>query len=754
MTRYFSILSGIVGAVVLLAGPALAQAQRVLGVDISYWNTGSNQSVGSPGISQANWNTGYTTGDREFAFIRATRGGTTGVDQPAGTPGGGSTSTLSRRYDDPRFVQNITRATNAGMLAGPYHYGRLDIVANWPNPGQVANNGTDEANHFLEMAGAWMRPGYLMPMFDLEDGQAEAGGTPGRTANDGAQFSLDFSNRIYQAMGIRPAIYTSGTYSSWVQGASSSLRNQLAQPAANSPSVVGPAFPMLWNARYAYQGDDANPGIQTANPKDTASSFYGPWDDYGVTHPWQFWQYSSTSSVPGFNAVDTGIDSNVSHGDIEYVRNYLVPAVWWNDTSGDWSSLANWNSGQMPVAPVQSPGQAAPFQTGSLPTPRLPGAAGAGPTSGQYDTVILERPSANITVTVSTGTHNIRKLYMREALNITGGSLTINYDPTYRPDNSSVALHGGPLSALFSGPVTLSGGSLTVHTLQVDANRVFTLAGGNLSFNKINLMRQSTTPAKIVVNGNVDFTPLAGATAIIDNGGSSGSSGLVDLSGGQRTFNVANGAADVDLAINVPIVNGGLTKAGAGTLGMSGANTYAGDTIVEAGRLLMTSGSLANGADLYLASGTTLDLTFPAGTPDVIDSLFIDGVSQPAGVWGSLGSGAPLTSSLLMGTGRLQVMTFVAPLAGDFNGNGTVDQTDLEAWNAGYGMSSGATAAHGDGDSDGDVDGSDLLVWQQNLGATQSAPAVAGAAAAVPEPQAALLMVLAAGGLLVRRWGR
>src|SRR5678816_2388489 len=98
------------------------------------------------------------------------------------------------------------------------------------------------------------------------------------------------------------------------------------------------------------------------------------------------------------------------------------------------------------------------YSNSALPTVRLPGAAGSGPTSGQYDTVILERPNTNITVTLSTGTHNIRKLYMREALNVTGGSLTINYDPDYRADDSSLVLHGGPLSAQFSGPVALSGG--------------------------------------------------------------------------------------------------------------------------------------------------------------------------------------------------------------------------------------------------------------------------------------------------------
>src|ERR1035437_5812328 len=99
----------VVSATLLGAGTSsLAQQVRVLGVDISYWNCGYYTS---DGISQANWTTGYTTGNRQFAQIRATRGGTTGVDQAQGPPGGGTLATLSRRYDDPRFIQNINRAT-------------------------------------------------------------------------------------------------------------------------------------------------------------------------------------------------------------------------------------------------------------------------------------------------------------------------------------------------------------------------------------------------------------------------------------------------------------------------------------------------------------------------------------------------------------------------------------------------------------------------------------------------------------------
>jgi hypothetical protein len=102
----------------------------------------------------------------------------------------------------------------------------------------------------------------------------------------------------------------------------------------------------------------------------------------------------------------------------------------------------------------------------TLPATRLP---------GSNDTVVLDRPIASITVTLASGTQSIRKLYAREALNITGGSLIIGYVPT--ADSTAIA-------AQFSGPVTLSGtAGLSVHTLQVDGTQTFTLAGGTLTFN-------------------------------------------------------------------------------------------------------------------------------------------------------------------------------------------------------------------------------------------------------------------------------
>jgi hypothetical protein len=90
------------------------------------------------------------------------------------------------------------------------------------------------------------------------------------------------------------------------------------------------------------------------------------------------------------------------------------------------------------------------------------------------------------------------------------------------------------------------------------------------------------------------------------------------------------------------------------------------------------------------------------------------------------------------------------PIAGDFNGDGNVDQDDLLAWKTGFGMPSGALAQHGDGDNDGDVDGSDFLVWQRNLGSAQTVPAAAANVAAVPEPGTVALMLAALAALAAR----
>src|SRR5204863_61282 len=78
------------------------------------------------------------------------------------------------------------------------------------NAAGMANTGADEANHMLQMASPWMRPGYLPPVLDLEAGISQ------RTSAELTTFCIDFSDRIYNVMGIRPMIYINGNYAGYV----------------------------------------------------------------------------------------------------------------------------------------------------------------------------------------------------------------------------------------------------------------------------------------------------------------------------------------------------------------------------------------------------------------------------------------------------------------------------------------------------------------------------------------------------------
>lgn len=633
---YAAALATIVAAVV----PAKAQQPRALGLDISAWQGN---------ISQTTWNNIRNVENRQFVFLRSSRGGTTGYYNQSDSDNSDGLNTLSQRYDDPYYVQNINRATAAGIYSGSYHFGRMDIIASTLNSNGIPNNGTDEANHFIQMAGAFMRPGYMLPVFDFEAGNGA------RTPTEQAEFAIAFSDRIHEVMGIRPAVYTGNNYSS-------PLNN-----IALAEEVVA-AYPTLWIARWPNQADPNAIPVQTADPGDYTPTVYGPWDNPpNPADPWDFWQYASTGRLQSFNNGGSNLDFDVAKGGSEFLKDHLVPAVWMRDADdvyrdGDWNTMSKWNSGQTPVAPVTGPGQVAPVGTQTLPTPRLPGQGGSGVTAGSNDTVILDVPSASITVTHSSGTHNIRKLFVREALNVTGGSLTVNYDnPKYAtndPDNLYDPA-SGPISAQFSAPVSLSGSaSLSVYRLQVDAANTFTLGGGSLTFNQIDLMPHASTPATIAVTGDINYLPLENVTATIAGSGGS-SSGFLDLGGGARTFNVANGMSSIDMAINVPITNGGLTKAGLGTLALSGANSYTGNTVVQAGQLNVVNPFLADASDVYLSPGSTLHLGF--GGNDSVRALYLNGVSQSEGVWGPEGSGAEFTSPLLSGTGFLNVTSTPEP---------------------------------------------------------------------------------------------
>lgn len=121
------------------------------------------------------------------------------------------------------------------------------------------------------------------------------------------------------------------------------------------------------------------------------------------------------------------------------------------------------------------------------------------------------------------------------------------------------------------------------------------------------------------------------------------------------TFRAADINGDpYDMTLNGAISGvSSVSKTGAGTVTMSGANTYTGDTFVNQGTLSKTKKTFADSADVYLASTGTLNLAFSGG--DAIDELYIDNALQAAGTWGSLTSTADNKTALITGNGILYV---------------------------------------------------------------------------------------------------
>src|SRR3954468_1567292 len=292
-------VSVIFAAIGLLANCEQTAAQRVFGLDTS--------SAANFDVTQTQWNNAYNVGGAgfssfQFAFVRSNHG----------VPATGGT-------DDTIFYNNMLRGNNAGLLMGSYNYIQADL-----------NTAVAEANHYLDRAGMYMKPGYLLPVFDLE-----GAGSAGLSQPVLTQWSLDYISTIFNAKGINPIVYTNSSFNTDEVTAAVAFTN-----IASSPHTGERTY--QWLARPSGSIFTGDPGAASGYPDP-----YGGWDPDFTTKsastdpaikPWAFWQNGS-GSPNGF-----GIDYDAANGNMEFVRDFLVPALWTNAGSGDWGTIANWNS--------------------------------------------------------------------------------------------------------------------------------------------------------------------------------------------------------------------------------------------------------------------------------------------------------------------------------------------------------------------------------------------------------------------------
>jgi autotransporter-associated beta strand protein len=199
------------------------------------------------------------------------------------------------------------------------------------------------------------------------------------------------------------------------------------------------------------------------------------------------------------------------------------------------------------------------------------------------------------------------------ATEIQGGALRAN-DGTGLPAGSLLRLNGGVLEG--SGLVSFTR-SLGPVAGQVEwtGDGGFSAHGGTLT---VNLGGAAGT----VTWGSGSFVP-AGNQLLFSHAGADSTVRFVnpiDFHGGMRTVTVANGSAFVDVDfIGALSGSGGWTKAGAGAARLSGASSYTGATVVNAGTLVVNR-SLTSGGGVWVNAGGTL-----GGTGTVHSAITVAG---------------------------------------------------------------------------------------------------------------------------------
>ncbi len=278
-------------------------------------------------------------------------------------------------------------------------------------------------------------------------------------------------------------------------------------------------------------------------------------------------------------------------------------------------------------------------------------------------------------------------------INLTGGVI-------------QVAEHVGIGNRNGTGVVNVSGGALALtgrdfSTLFVGRGMDWGVGEGGPT-----TLRVTGDDAIIAVNGEFQMNPNLVSTA---------STLVAEITGPTHTT--------IQVAGNASIANGSFK------VELNGYTPVSGDswTILEAG------------ADLAAAK-TAVDALVSGGGYPALTHAASGAAGSLLGNFLSTDLTAPLAPGLSWNVGYADdkvtlSVTGTALFTADFNEDGKVDGADLTVWQGAF----NSTAA-GDADGDLDSDGADFLLWQQQLG---SGLAVS-AAAAIPEPSAALLATLGA----------
>lgn len=348
------------------------------------------------------------------------------------------------------------------------------------------------------------------------------------------------------------------------------------------------------------------------------------------------------TSISGYalSITDDGVGQNLYLN----VSVSAAPTAFWHNRSGTtWNTAANWDTDQ--------------FSNVQLSTPP------SSPTD-----VTFSADAANNFNTTLGANMTIRSLTFNTPSSVTVGganTLTIGGDVTVNSGSGNHTINASGVTLGVDQTWTVTGSSQTLSVnAPVSGSRSLTIAGagtvvlsGNNSYSAGTLVKDT---AKLTL-GNASDT-LANAAAVAVDGGTLNIGANSDVIG---ALSLTNGAiigtsgvltGSVYYAENGTISanlggTAGFTKAGAGTVLVSGNNSYSGATSIGNGTLQLGSSTALGAGNAAVVSGATLDLNGQTNTTVTVVSgtgyggmgAIINSSTNAAAILAEIGNGQAYT---------------------------------------------------------------------------------------------------------------
>lgn len=286
-----------------------------------------------------------------------------------------------------------------------------------------------------------------------------------------------------------------------------------------------------------------------------------------------------------------------------------------------------------------------------------------------------------------------------DAVNTYTGTTTINSGVLVIGADDSLYSTGAFFGAAATTNVFInSGGTLETRNWQYGVGNAFNEMRTNshairINGGRVRFTENTSAPRGFQVGANgATLETAAGVTYEKLAGNVANDNILSGVTGGSITLDGA-GNGEIQDAIGTTGTwdpTAGVIKQGSGTWTLSGANTYGGSTVVNAGKLVVNGTSIPNLSKLDLNDSGRLEIAeVTEPVIEVVDTLYVNGTQKAPGTYGATGSGATfIDNTRFSGSGVLQVT----------NGPTVVNDYDQWAGSSGFNLVGGP---QGDDDGDG-----------------------------------------------------